>query len=440
MPSLLNRIASVFRRGQAEPQKSSEHTTSDEVRPPARPTELAARFSAETQRAQIVRACREMYKADTRAKRIVSSLARDATHGGFTIDVTNDENAEQIAEDLIRRLNLDAALARWVRLTLRDGDSFLELGVNDSNEIALVTRKPTLEIRRNSNRHDRFDDPTRAFWWTNQTWFNVEPPADATWFAEWQIIHARWDHDEESKYGSPLFSSATSVYKRMQEGETDIAVRRKTRAGMKYLHVIEGGDETAIEAYKLNNKEALDNPFAAVADFFTNQPGSITTVQGDARLQEIADVMHQVRTWWVASPVPMSLIGYGQDLNRDVLEKQKEQYDEELDPITAWVESEFVKPVLERQWLLAGIWPERLKYEVKWRAKQSFKPDVIQKVADAMLKLKALGLSNDVIMMLLERFLPGIDLRTLMLSAPVASANPERIANAADAAVPNETS
>jgi len=35
--------------------------------------------------------------------------------------------------------------------------------------------------------------------------------AAATWLADWQVIHARWDHDEGNRYGQPLFASARTA-------------------------------------------------------------------------------------------------------------------------------------------------------------------------------------------------------------------------------------
>jgi hypothetical protein len=428
--SLLDRIAQFFKRSEPEP------TTTDEMPRPITPSDLANRMRADTDRRQIVLACRRMYKIDPRAKRVLSTLARDAMRGGFTVRVTGNPKAEEVARSLMTRLALDSQLVKWARHTFRDGDSFLEIGVNAGQEITQVTRKPTLQMHRQSNRADRFDDPTHAFWMADSMWLLPDPPQDAVWFAEWQIIHARWDHDEESRYGSPLFASADGQFKRMEEGEIDIAVRRKTRAGMKYSHKFPPGTPaTDVEAYKALNKDALDNPFAAVADFFST--ADITAVQGDARLQEIADVLHHVRTWWTASPVPMSLIGYGQDLNRDVLDKQKEQYDEELDPITQWLENEIIKPLIERQWLLAGILPEGLNYEIEWVVKGKLTAATLKDAANALLILKTLGLPQPVIVSILERFLPGVDLESMLLDAASQTSGTGadgagRVANVAD--------
>jgi hypothetical protein len=298
-----------------------------------------------------------------------------------------------------------------------------------------VTRKPTLEMTRNSNGFDRFDDPTRAFWWADTLWAGQEPPRDAVWFAAWQIVHARWAHDEGSRYGRPLFAAARTPWKRVKEGEFDVAVRRKTRAGMKYLHTLESADEGAVEKYKRENRDALNDPFAAVSDFFTNDKASIQAIQGDARLGEIEDVVHHIRTWWVASPVPMSLLGYGQDLNRDVLQEQKEQYDEALESVSGWVQDQFVVPLLEMQWLLQGIWPKGLTYQVTWAVKQALTAARLLALAKALAAMQATMLFDDeTLIRIAVRIVPGLDAEALLAAlAKVKAERPDEIARMAAA-------
>ena len=49
-----------------------------------------------------------------------------------------------------------------------------------------------------------------------------------------------------------------------------MAIRRKTRAGMRYVHNLKGASEGQIEAYRERNQQALTDPNAAIADFFAN--------------------------------------------------------------------------------------------------------------------------------------------------------------------------
>jgi len=412
--SLLDR---VFQRLRQKPAAETAvvQTTSEEMPlPPAIPSDLVQRLTAERERMAIVRKCREMYNIDPRAEKHIGKLASDIVKGGFAISVKDNPDAEQVIKDLYKRLRLDTRLDEWIKETLVDGDTFLENGVDEEGLIQKVTRKPTLKMRRNSNRFDEFADPRQAFWYADEMFAGLEPPSNALWFAQWQIIHARWDHRSESRYGRPLFASSTGPWKKVQEGELDIAVRRKTRAGMKYLHVIEGADDGAIRKYREENRDALTNPFAAVADFFSNKPGSISTLQGDAKLSEIDDVLHHLETWSTGSPVPMALIGYGKDLNRDILEDKLEAYNTTLEQLTQWCEGEFVKPLVDLQWLLQGILPEGLTYEIEWKSKRPVKATDIRDAADAALRLRALGWPAEVVNAVVAHFLPWVDLDALM--------------------------
>ncbi len=414
MPSLIDRISAYLRRfgGRQVDTTAEETVAAVGARKTGLPAQISGMFQEESDRASMVRVCRKMYSGDTRVKQVIQTLARDATKGGYRLVVQNDPRAQEIGDALRKRLKLDSRLDDWTRLTLRDGDSFLEVGVTAEREIATVSRKPTLQMRRNSSAIDTFKEPEKAFWIADYEWL-MEPGRDAVWLAQWQVIHARWDHDEGERYGRPLFSSGIVPWKRLTEGETDISVRRKTRAGMKYVHNLHGADEAALRAYMELNKEAIGNPNAAIADFFVSD-GEISAMQGDAQLGDIADVRHHLKTLWVASPVPMSIVGYGEDIDFSVVGHQKEQYDEALPQVRQWITAQLLQPLLELQWLLAGILPDQLEYEITWAPKSNTTPQDIEAIAGAAIQLKELGIPIETIATIMAPFLPGISQEMLL--------------------------
>lgn len=405
MPSLIDRFTALWR---SRTQQAEVVTTTPA---PSSVMSAVAAFNTQRDRRSRILDSRAMLDEDPRPEQSIATLARDVAKGGFTLQITGQraEEAQAVAEALIQRLELVMRIDDWMRLTLRDGDSFLELGATTAGEIAEVTRKPVLEMYRNSNDYDRFIDPGRAFYWTDQAVGDAPPPS-ALWFAEWQIVHARWNRDEGSRYGKPLFTSARKPFKRMTQGELDIAVRRKTRSGLRYVHSLEDASQADIEAYKQLNKPALDDPFAAVADFFMNKRGGLQAIQGDAHLSEIDDVLHHVDTFGMASPVPLELIGYGRNLNRDVLEQKKEQYDETLASVRQWMAAEFILPLLERQWLLVGIWPDALTVDVQWKTKKEPTPLELKDMAGFLTVVKAAHLLTDATALrVLATVLPDFD-------------------------------
>ena len=423
MASLRDRINQLFGRAKRQEQPRTLVTTLPPERPSQEPMDIAAKFKAETERKAVIEECRKMYKTDLRIKKAFRMLAQDTLKGGFSVKTDNTQ-AKAEADALFTRLGLNQKLERYVRLSPRDGDSFLQAVIDEGLNIVSLTRKPTLKMRRNTDDADQFTDPGRAFWMADELYWGMEPPKDVTWFAQWEIIHARWEWDEESRYGTPMFAAGTGTFKKVSEGETDISVRRKVRAAMRYHHVIEGGPAD-VEAYKENNKSALNNPNIAAADFFSNKPGGITAVQGDANMDQIADVKHHIATLFAGSDVPMELVAYGEGLNRDILGDKREEYEEILRQVREWTVDEILRPLLELQWLLKGILPSGLEYEVISRHATGLKAADFLTITDAVLRMKILGIADEGIKTILEKQL-GVDIGELI---PQTDGDTERFAN-----------
>jgi hypothetical protein len=288
----------IFRRDPVE-------TTAAPVEPATRTNsaDLYSAFAAERAREQVVKTCREMYKTDSRVEKAHRFYARDIVRAGFIVK-TDNPRAKQIADALTQRLDLNQKLEDAVRLTSRDGDSFFELVVDANLNISRMTRKPTLKMHRASNGSDEFPNPRKAFWMDpRDCGMTGEVPADAVWFSEWQMIHARWNHDEENRYGTPMFASATAAFKRAQDGELNVAVRRKLGGSQIRHHVVEGS-AADLERYKEMNAQVLGK-VSAVTDFFSNKSGALTAIQGDGDIDKIGDVQHHSATMMTASDVPM---------------------------------------------------------------------------------------------------------------------------------------
>lgn len=408
---LLNRITSLFRSAKADTGKQPATGPLGTTESFSKYDRLAQRFKVDQDRLSILKDVNEMYHNDDRCKAIIDSAAEDSTYGGFNISVSDaaGEDIEEVKGLLNGTRKLFRPLPAWVKKALIEGDMFLQ-AVVVGDEITELIRMPGATMRRNSNELDKFEDPLRAF-------AQVDPLTGAayaldinlaqadSWFAEWQIIHARWNH-LGGRYGNSLLRSSRPSYKKTREGETDMAIRRKTRAGVKYVHELEDANDAEIEAYKNRNKDVLNNPFAAIADFFTNKKTKVTAIQGDAKLNDIDDVKHHIDTMFVSSPIPKSLLGYGQDINRDVLEKQEAQYLRKLEMISDWIDEHIIKPVIELQLLLKGILPESVRYEIRWPDRST---DTFMEVVDGAVKLASLGLPKHVWLSVLRKVITDMD-------------------------------
>lgn len=376
---------------------------------PVKPVTLRDLFGVETSRHELVKRCREMYRTDPRVKGSVTTLARDIVRDGFSFEVQGDDpqsaKAAEIAQALIKRIKLESRLSDWIKLAVRDGDLFLELGVGAAYRIEEVTRKPTLQMSRLSDKFDRFADPEKAFAWSDghsMAWGNIGE--EAIYFPEFLIVHSRWDHDSDSRYGTPGYASAVGAWKRVKEGELDLAVRRKLRASIRYYHNVGDGTPDEVEAYREVNEAAL-NAQNAATDFYGPAEGGISVIEGDPNMGEIRDVMHQIQTMSADLPVPLELLAYGTDLNRDILEDKRTQYQETLSDSRGWVESQIVLPIIEREWLLHGILPAALDYGVTWLSNTILTPGELMTVVQLILLLEQAGWPPDAINRLVGPYL-----------------------------------
>lgn len=408
-----DRITALFSRTNTSETDSFQGRQSDT----SKHTELIDRFKVEQDRVSQIKESNKFYNEDDLAKGVVRTIASNATMGGFSFRC-DDEKAKQIVNDMLRRTKLQSKAFPYLRKGMLDGDLFGQIVVAPNGDIIKVKRMPALLMRRNSNDADEFDDPTRAFYQVDPmeaAYFALDPSTlsdkDATWFAEWQIVHARWDHDEGSRYGVPFLNSSRGSLKKIAEGALDMAIRRKTRAGMKYVHSLEDASEAELEAYKNRNKKALSNPFAAIADFFSNKKVTVSSIQGDAKLSENEDIKFHVDRFFAGMPVPKALLGFEQSINRDVLEKQEVQYLRELDNAEEFITS-FIREIIDLQLLLKGILPESVDYSLNWADRWGDqKMDNLTKITDVITKLQLTKLLDDEdLLTILDSYLPDIDI------------------------------
>lgn len=401
MPTLAQRIQGFF-----NPTQPQAETTSTNPAPSIAGDDVWDKLKADRDRIAIMKTCGEMYRTDPRVKKAHRFYARDIVRAGFIVK-TDDLEAKQVAEAMQKRLGLNQFLEDAVRETAKEGDSFYEIVINEALDISEASRKPTAQVRRNSNKADQFENPAKAFWMSGSPWYSGEPPKDATWFAEWQMIHARWDHESNERYGTPMFASATGAFKKVVEGELNVAVRRKMGGAQIRQHVIEGSPAD-VEKYKEDNKASFGK-LSAVTDLFTNKKGSLNVHQGDGTIDKIGDVNHFVSTMMAASDVTMELIVYGDGLNRDILGEKKEEYEETLSQGREWLTAQVIKPLLERQWLLKGILPAGVKYEIIWRTAKPLTPADLRDLGDGLARLKVVGVKDEIIQQIAAMYLKNVD-------------------------------
>lgn len=257
--------------------------------------------------------------------------------------------------------------------------------VSDDGQIVAAVRMPTETIMPLIDDSGRFKTATAAY-----AQYDMTEGRQIATFPLWQLTVERLEPDNIDDLGAmgrPYLDASRTVWRQLRMTEEDLVIRRRERAPLRFSHILEGAKKDELEAYRA---EVISNQQrgAVYSDFFSNRKGGVTALQGDANLDQIADVAHLLDSFYAGgSPAPKGLFGYADGLSRDILEDLKQDYFEEIDALqdtVSWVYEQGFRLEL----LLAGINPDATPFYIDFVERRTETPN---QSADRALKYQALG-------------------------------------------------
>ena len=335
-------------------------------------------------------AIRMMDKTDTRVKRIHKRMARDATKNGIRLqwEGPDDQRISRLFDAYKTRLGLNNAqkLHSDARGAVMEGALVLQWVVNDKRQVVGALRMPAETIYADCHETGQLKDIAAAF-------KQLDPVGGyqvIANFAFWQITMVRLDPDNYDDFGShgrPYLDAARKSWKQLTMTEDDLVIRRRTRAPARFSHVLEGADDKQLQKYKNENESKKG---MITTDFYLNCKGGVEALSGDAQLDQIADVVHLLDTFFAGAPGPKGLFGYADGLNRDILQDIKQDYFEEIDGLQDTLSQAYYEG-FRLQLLLAGINPDAYKFSVRFSER---KTETRNQKADLALKYQAMGVPD----------------------------------------------
>lgn len=331
---------------------------------------------------------RRMDRLDPRVKKIHGRMTRTATKGGLKLEWTSRESPR------IRRkwdafatrlgLNRPAKLTSDARGMIMEGNLPMQWVLDEAGRVVAGLRMPTETLIPLVDDTGRFRDPSAAY-----AQYDLLQGRKIAVFPLWQLTVERLDPDsidDQGALGRPYLDASRMPWRQLRMTEQDLVIRRRQRAPLRFSHVLEGAAEKDLEAYRarVQHDQMVD---AVCTDFFSNRKGGVTALQGDANLDQIADVAHLLDTFFSGAPAPRGLFGYADGLSRDILEDLKRDYYEEIDALQdtqSWVYEQGFR----LQLLLDGIDPDQEKFSVIFAERVTETPN---QAADRALKYQALG-------------------------------------------------
>lgn len=335
---------------------------------------------------------RNMDKRDGRVKKIHTRTTRAAAKGGLLLKASNQgERLQREWKRYVHRMGLDRRekLESDLRGLMMEGNLCMQWVLDSEGHLDGGVRMPSETIRPCVAPNGRFVDVRKAY---EQMDLNASGTPIAT-FGLWQMTVARLQPDNYDDFGSlgrPYLDASRAVWKRLDMTEQDLVVRRKTRAPLRLMHSIEGATADELTTYRADVER--DQAHGNWRDYYANKKGTVTPVNGDANLDEIADVAYLLDTFFSGSPAPKGLFGYVDDLARDVLQDLKIDYFDEIDSLQDNC-SYVYKQGFVLHLLLEGLNPLAYDFDIVFAERRTDTPN---QRADLALKYQALGVPAEI--------------------------------------------
>jgi len=334
---------------------------------------------------------RYMDRIDGRVKKIHRRTASSAVKGGLILE-TSSANTRLIRawNAFERRLHLNRLekLKSDARGLFMEGNLPLQWVLGPDKRVSACIRMPSETILPKVGGTGRFENPQTAY-----EQYDLASGRVIATFPLWQLSLVRLtpdNYDDQGAMGRPYLDATRAVWKKLCMTEEDLVVRRRTRAPLRLAHILKGMTTEDVEKYEAKiNEDKTD----ITTDFFISGDGRVDPVQGDASLDQIADVSYLLDTFFSGAPAPKGLFGYTEGLNRDILQDLKNDYFEEIDALQD-TQAYVYELGFRLDLLLQGLNPERVEFTVKFAERRTDTPN---QRADRALKLQALGASRETV-------------------------------------------
>ncbi len=392
-------------------------------------------FRLEWDRRTILREMDLILRSDPRMKRANRVFASTSVRRGFSVDVTSEsskslaDRAQVIIDDVMRDCQINAKLASWARILLKEGDLFLNPVIDlATKRLKNIKRLPAVSMQRNDDMMGNFQNLDAAFQQIDPISLEIIEE-----FPLWACNHIRWDHEEGDRYGNSMYLQIRGYWKKLNMTEEDLVVRRRTRAMLRRHHKIGNpsnpGDPSAINEYMAMNN--LDRPDVAryITDYYSNALVDITNLDGDAHLDQIRDVEHLQEVYMLGTGVPLHMLGFGKNVNRDIVEDQIKQFKEDTQELRDLLEygdsSAYsgLRFIFDFALALQGIDPQLVQYNISWFAADN---ETASDRIDRIIKMRA---SQPVPIISLETALMTISKDINLENADAVAAEIEKIRN-----------
>jgi hypothetical protein len=319
------------------------------------------------------------FLSDGRAQAQIEGMAEHATAAdsdGLPYKLTLDEEEGEtdpradagfaIVEDTNTRLEMpDEAEAIVIRMAL-EGDAFRNVRANARGQIVGFDEIPgALEGYTMKKLLDR---TTKEH--TGWVLLDAQTRQVVRVYARWEVAHFPWK--KTGNYGRSVLGASRLAFERQWQKEADMTTARHERAYPRVAHRY-NANTTPAQLREIRNeaeRDRLKRGRGVATDIYSTAEELDLHDPANAALGNIADVEYGERILLTAGRTPKGFLGgYGEAVNRAVLEKQEEAFIRVLSKINGII-SRGYREVFETALLLQGILPDEVPYSFVWTEKK----------------------------------------------------------------------
>lgn len=408
-PGLITRVArAIFRSDPAwGPQdQEQQQTKSGVVGDAGRREWFQNWFDTSLDRQSVYADVDEMDEQSEEASTALDIIADNATTSedgqmeSFEI-YAPDTRIQQNLDDMVKRTKLHHKVYAIARNTVKYGDVFCEIVVNDELSIIDVRQLPVATMYRNEDNQGNFKLGVPKYATDGECLnkpedcaFDQRDPQNQNVYAAfypWQIVHWRWNHKGWSKYGRSYLRVLRVTWKKLHAAEEAMIIGRLVRAMLKLVFKVDttglslAEKQKALSAFEQSIKQVnrqdskRERPYNVLTDLFISTEhiryGGQVVQSGagveaidpkNSGLTQIDDIKHLQRKFIAGLRVPAAYYSIEEDINsRATVSMQDVQFVRFLHRLQQHV-GHGIRQICDTSLVLAGIDPDTAEYEIKW--------------------------------------------------------------------------
>jgi hypothetical protein len=433
---IFSSIAGLFRRYEGVSSSLTQATVAGSTytgTPKASPQLFeAARYSERYSEREAMARIELVLKNNPILAAAVNKLVYGALQPGFSFTVVSAARGEQQkrrAEQVLNRLVKITDLQRFIPQAgyahYTTGNSYIQPVINpDAKEIIAVVLMPSPSMERNTDERDVFVDTKAAYYQRD-----VYTDAIQAVFDEIQIIHSRYNCRPGRRYGQSDLLSSLLFAEQVVNALSTLLAERVASNSLRHFNITsEDGDPldpAQFEQFKQDVSrylkrdtlgQEINSPYEEI---FTNHV-ELKILGGQRSQIAMNDIDYLIDTTLSATGVSRQILGWGTNVNRDILDEQIGELYNRQAQFAQDVATQILWPLFSRQLALSSIAPMDIKVEFRWN--QAKPQAMVEKLlTNARLDVQANVLTRDEYRRLASNYY-GLTLETETPVAPSTTA------------------